>query len=86
MSGQFARLVVLTGRSSSVRVPVAAVVLRGQLEILFVVANQRAQLRLVKTGGRIGDEVEILAGLDAGESVVVGGAAPLADGQPVEAK
>jgi RND family efflux transporter MFP subunit len=86
MSGQFARLVVPVGQSSSVRVPVSAVVLRGQLEILFVVANQRAQLRLVKTGRRIGDEVEVLAGLDAGESVVVGGAALLADGQPVEAR
>jgi RND family efflux transporter MFP subunit len=86
MSGQFARLIVPVGQSSSVRVPVSAVVLRGQLEILFVVANQRAQLRLVKTGRRIGDEVEILAGLEAGESVVVGGAALLADGQPVEAK
>jgi RND family efflux transporter MFP subunit len=86
MSGQFARLVVPVGESSSVRVPVAAVVLRGQLEILFVVSNQRAQLHLVKTGKRIGDEVEILAGLEAGESVVVGGAALLADGQPVEAK
>jgi RND family efflux transporter MFP subunit len=86
MSGQFARLVVPIGQSSSVRVPVAAVILRGQLEILFVVANQRAQLRLVKTGRRIGDEVEILAGLEVGESVVVGGAALLADGQPVEAR
>jgi RND family efflux transporter MFP subunit len=86
MSGQFARLVVPVGESSSVRVPVAAVVLRGQLEILFVVSKQHAQLHLVKTGKRIGDEVEILAGLEAGESVVVGGAALLADGQPVEAK
>jgi RND family efflux transporter MFP subunit len=86
MSGQFARLVVPVGQSSSVRVPVSAVVLRGQLEILFVVANQRAQLRLVKTGRRIGDEVEVLAGLDAGESVVVQRAALLADGQPVEAR
>ena len=86
MSGQFARLVVPVGESSSVRVPASAVVVRGQLEILFVVANQRAQLHLVKTGRKIGDEVEILAGLDAGESVVVGGAALLADGQPVEAK
>jgi len=74
------------GQSSSVRVPASAVVLRGQLEILFVVTDQRAQLRLVKVGKRIGDEVEILAGLEADESVVVGGATLLADGQPVEAK
>jgi RND family efflux transporter MFP subunit len=85
-SGQFARLVVPVGESSSVRVPTSAVVLRGQLEILFVVTNQRAQFHLVKTGRTIGDEVEILVGLASGESVVVGGAALLTDGQPVEAK
>ena len=85
-SGQFARLIVPVGESNSVRVPASAVVLRGQLEILFVVTNRRAQLHLVKTGRTIGDEVEILAGLNSGESVVVGGAALLTDGQPVEAK
>jgi RND family efflux transporter MFP subunit len=85
-SGQFARLIVPIGESNSVRVPTSAVVVRGQLEILFVVTNQRAQLHLVKTGRTIGDEVEILAGLNSGESVVVGGAGLLTDGQPVEAK
>lgn len=85
-SGQFARLVVPVGESSSVRVPATAVVFRGQLEIVFVVTNQRAQLHLVKTGRKIGQEVEILAGLEPGESIVVGGAALLTDGQPVEAK
>jgi RND family efflux transporter MFP subunit len=85
-SGQFARLVVPVGESSSVRVPASAVVLRGQLEILFVVTNRRAQLHLVKTGKRIDDEVEVLAGLESGESVVVAGGDLLADGQPVEAK
>ena len=29
------------------------------------------QLRLVKTGGRIGDRIRVLAGLTAGESVVI---------------
>lgn len=85
-SGQFARLIVPVGESNSVRVPTSAVVVRGQLEILFVVTNQRAQLHLVKTGRTVGDEVEILAGLNSGESVVVGGAALLTDGQPVEVK
>jgi RND family efflux transporter MFP subunit len=86
MSGQFARLVVPLGENSSVCVPASAVILRGQLEILFVVTNQRAQLHLVKTGKKIDEQVEILAGIEPGESVVVGGAALLTDGQPVEAK
>ena len=86
MSGQFARLVVPVGECNSTRVPASAVVLRGQMEILFVVINQRAQLHLVKTGARVGDEIEILAGIDAGDGVVTGGAAALTDGQLVEVR
>jgi len=85
-SGQFARLLVPIGDSDSLRVPASAVVQRGQLEIVFVVANQHAQLHLVKTGKRVGDEMEILSGLHAGDAVVIDGAAQLTDGQPVEAK
>jgi len=43
-------------------------------------------LHLVKTGKRVGDEMEILSGLHAGDAVVIDGAAQLTDGQPVEAK
>jgi RND family efflux transporter MFP subunit len=85
-SGQFARLLVPIGTSDSLRVPVSAIVQRGQLEIVFVAANQHAQLHLVKTGTRVGDEIEILSGLHAGDAVVVDGAAQLTDGQLVEAK
>lgn len=85
-SGQFARLVVPVGEGNSLRVPVAAVVQRGQLEIVFTVANQRAQLRLVRTGKRVGEEMEILSGLHEGDTVVVDGATQLTDGQPVGAK
>ena len=83
-SGQFARLVVPIGRRDSLRVPVSAVVRRGQLEIVFVVVNQRAQLHLTKTSQRVGEEMEILSGLHAGDAVVVEGADQLRDGQPVE--
>jgi len=83
-SGQFARLLVPLGESYALRLPVSAVVQRGQLEIVFVVSDRQAHLRLVKTGKRIGDEWEILSGLDADASVVVEGADLLSDGQPVE--
>jgi len=54
--GQFGRVTVPLNEVASVRVPATAVVLRGQMEIVFVVENQKAQLRLVKTGKRLGDE------------------------------
>jgi RND family efflux transporter MFP subunit len=85
-SGQFARLRIPVGETQSLRVPASAVAQRGQLEIVFTIANQHAQMRLVKIGKRDGDEVEVLSGLHSGESIVTHGAAQLTDGQPVEAK
>jgi RND family efflux transporter MFP subunit len=84
MSGQFARLLVPVGETSSLRVPTSAVVQRGQMEIVFAVENQHAHLHLVKTGRRVNDEIEILSGLDPGDSVVIDNPQQLADGQPVQ--
>jgi membrane fusion protein, multidrug efflux system len=82
-SGQFGRVLVATGESKSIRVPTSAVVARGQMECVFVVVDEHAQLRLVRTGKRTGDAVEILAGLSSGERIVSEGAESLRDGQPV---
>jgi len=83
-SGQFARVAVPVGETSALRVPADAVVQRGQMELVFVETNRIAQLRLVKTGKRAGDEVELVSGVEAGERVVTEGAAQLRDGQPLE--
>ena len=56
------------------------------MEVVFVVADHRAQLRLVKTGKRLGEEVELVSGVEAGEKVVTEGAAAMLDGQPVSVK
>ena len=85
-SGQFGRVAVPVGEVSAIRVPVSAVIQRGQMELVFVVANGHAQLRLVKTGARVGDEVEVVSGLDSGEQVVTEGASALTDGQPLIVK
>jgi RND family efflux transporter MFP subunit len=85
-SGQFARLIVPIGESNSLRVPASAVVRRGQLEIVFVAESKQARMHLVKTGKRLGDEIEILSGLDSGDAVIVSDVAQLTDGQPVEVK
>ncbi len=85
-AGQFGRVAIPVGETSALRVPSSAVVQRGQMEIVFVVREGRAGLRLVKTGKRIGDEVELVSGVDAGEKIVTTGAADLVDGQPVEVK
>lgn len=82
-SGQFARLQVPTGSTGTMLLPRAAVSLFGQMERVFIVADGRAVLRLVKTGRAHGDQLEILSGLNAGETVVLDPPAALRDGQPV---
>jgi RND family efflux transporter MFP subunit len=84
MSGQFARLIVPAGEYTSMRVPASAVVQRGQMEILFVAEDKRARLHLIKTGRRMGDETEILSGVDSGDSVVVDNPQLLVDGQRLQ--
>jgi len=85
-SGQFGRVAVPVGAASAIRVPTSAVIQRGQMELVFVVANGHAQLRLVKTGSRIGDEIELVSGLNSGEQIVTEGVSSLTDGQPVIVK
>lgn len=85
-SGMFGRVAVPLGEQEKLRVPAAALVTRGQMEMVFVAAQQKAHMRLVKSGRFIGGEVELLAGLEAGEEVVVEGAATLADQQPITVK
>ena len=46
-SGQFGRVAVPVAEVIALRVPASAVVVRGQMEIGFVVVNHHAQLRLV---------------------------------------
>ena len=80
-SGQFGRVIVPTGEGNAVWVPASAVITRGQMEIVFVAANGTAQLRLVRTGKRNANDIQLLAGVTAGENVVIEGAEQLKDGQ-----
>lgn len=84
--GQFVRVAVPAGESPRLLVPSRAVIERGQLEFVFVVTNNVAQLRLVRTAKRTGDSVEIVSGVSVGETVVTDGANTLTDGQPVQIK
>ncbi len=55
-------------------------------KIVFIVKDGHLERRAVTTGGTRGTDLEILAGLTAGDSVVVKGPANLRDGQAVEIK
>lgn len=82
--GQYAR-VALPGAAGvkTFSVPEAALLRFGQMERLFVAQDGTAHLRLVRSGERRDGQVEILAGLNGGEQVVIQGGERLVDGQPV---
>ena len=85
-SGQFGRVAVPLQGEASLFIPAAALLQRGQMELVYVVEGERANLRLVRSGKRSNQEVEILSGLSAGEEIVVDKAAALHDGQKVSAR
>jgi len=85
-SGAAGRARIATGRRSALTVPAAAVLKVGGLDLVVVRdASGRARSRAVSPGAALPDgRVEVLAGVKAGDEVLVGlGAAP-ADGAPVE--
>ena len=83
-AGQFVRVFLPGPQVATLLVPVNALTLFGQMERVFVVGeNNRASLRLVKTGAVKGGRIEVVSGLEANERVVVAPVATLRDGQPV---
>lgn len=74
--GQFARLLLAVtgaeaGQGQRLFVPASAVVRRAEVTAVYVMGqDQRPQLRQLRLGPVQGDQVEVLAGLDAGESLI----------------
>lgn len=84
-SGMFAQVLVTDQTSPNVVIHRTALVHRGQLDGVFVVNDrQEALLRWIRIGKTVGDQVEVLAGVTAGENVVVGSRGRLLDGGKVE--
>lgn len=84
-SGMFGRLFLPVGERMGIFVPKGAVAERGTLTQLFVVdGEKRVRMRLVKAGKAVGDRVEVISGLSAGERIIVGGMEKAVDGAKVE--
>jgi RND family efflux transporter MFP subunit len=67
-------------------IPRAAVRDEGGRPIVFLVVDGRAERRVVTLGNDRGTDVEVLAGVNEGDRVIVGGPEKLADGQRVKVK
>ena len=70
-------------RGTRLLVPVAAARHQDGQDIVYVVRGDLAERRAVRLGSVVGDEVEVIAGLTAGEQLIVEGPADLADGDRV---
>ncbi len=82
-SGQFARVFLTESLQKAIMVPIEAVLPFGQMERVFLVENDRARLRLVRTGRRENGKTEILSGLTPGDTIISHGNKNLQDGQKV---
>ena len=71
-TGMFGRFQLDKGTSRTLLVPESAVVERGELTSVFAVSSdQIARLRWVKAGRRFNKQVELLSGVNVGESVLL---------------
>lgn len=70
--GMLVTVRVAVGEKSALLIPSSAVLIRGELRAVYVKNEQgQAQLRQVRLGRQHNGEVEILAGLNAGEQIAV---------------
>jgi membrane fusion protein, multidrug efflux system len=70
-SGAFVRVAFTVGSRNGITVPAAAITRRGQLASVFVVGKDGvARMRLVTLGEPQGQRVEVLSGIDPGETIV----------------
>jgi multidrug efflux pump subunit AcrA (membrane-fusion protein) len=82
--GTFARVHIESGKIDKVMtVTYAAIQYRYGVNRVFVVANGRLAARELKVGERIGDRIEILGGLKAGDQVATTDVDKLTDGARV---
>ncbi|MFW5829799.1 MAG: efflux RND transporter periplasmic adaptor subunit, partial [Planctomycetota bacterium] len=81
--GRFVRVQVPIGVRESLRVPTAALLQRGQLDMVFTAEDGHARMRLVRLGRHEGEQISVLAGLSAGDRVLLDPSLLIVDGQPL---
>ncbi len=69
--GQFAWLQLsCQAEQNTLLIPSSAIIHYGQLQAVKVIENQQIQIRHIRTGKQIGDQLEVLSGLHDGETIV----------------
>ena len=64
-------------------IPLSALLVRNGISGVFVLEKNEARFRMVRSGKKDADKVEILSGLFGNETLLVGGLEDVHDGSPV---
>jgi multidrug efflux pump subunit AcrA (membrane-fusion protein) len=85
-SGQFGRAVFPGAAEDVVAIPANAVRQQGQIRSVQVVSDSNLRMRLVTVGRSSGENVEVLSGLQPGETILSPVHLELSDGTRIEAR
>jgi membrane fusion protein, multidrug efflux system len=84
MAGDFAEITMrLAEQPETILIPAAAVTPELNQQIVFIAADTLAKRRIVKTGVRTRNQIEITEGLVAGEKVILTGLMTIKDGASI---
>ncbi len=67
--GMFGRLLIPVEKENTLLIPLKAVILVGQLELVYVKKEDTWQSVYIKTGKKFGEKIEVLAGLSGNEII-----------------
>lgn len=67
--GMSVKVAFMTGSTQRLLIPGSALWQRGELAGVYVIHGDAVSLRLVRLGRRFGDEVEVISGLQSGETI-----------------
>ena len=85
-SGMFARVSIPIGKAGLILIPETAVIQSGQLTGIYIVDDtQTVKFRLIRTGRKFGESIEVLSGLREGDRFVSVPPPNLNNGMTVEA-
>ncbi|MEK7774774.1 MAG: efflux RND transporter periplasmic adaptor subunit [Candidatus Zixiibacteriota bacterium] len=83
--GQFGHLLLPQAGQSTFTIPLQALLIRGQMELVYAVdANNRVALRIIRTGKRENNIVEVLSGISPADRIVIDPPNDLIEGDSVE--
>lgn len=86
-TGLFARILIPIMKKQVLTVPANSIVEKGQLVGVYVAdPNGNVTYRMIRTGKKIGNDVEVLSGLNQGESIISQGVENAIDGGVISDK